>query len=65
MSLGPLLVDVILTFCLAAGLIYRYISWKKHHFIVKIAVLTAWYFSFLIIFVLPLDLSSVSLTFSM
>ncbi|XP_066993636.1 LMBR1 domain-containing protein 2 homolog isoform X2 [Anabrus simplex] len=58
MSYGPLLTDVILTFCLAAGLLYNYGNWMKHHIIVTVAVLVAWYFSFLIIFVLPLDVSS-------
>lgn len=58
MTLGPLLTEVVVTFCLAAGLLYRYGNWLKHHIIVTIAVLVAWYFSFLIIFVLPLDVSS-------
>ncbi|KAJ9587596.1 hypothetical protein L9F63_018978, partial [Diploptera punctata] len=50
------------TFCLAACLLFRYGNWMKHHIIVTIAVLIAWYFSFLIIFVLPLDVSSVTIT---
>ncbi|KAJ4439657.1 LMBR1 domain-containing protein 2 homolog [Periplaneta americana] len=58
MTLGPLLTEVVVTFCLAAGLLYKYGNWLKHHIIVTIAVLIAWYFSFLIIFVLPLDVSS-------
>ncbi|KAK7868492.1 hypothetical protein R5R35_001901 [Gryllus longicercus] len=58
MSFGPLLTDVIVTFCVAASVLYRYGNWMKHHIVVTIAVLVAWYFSFLIIFVLPLDVSS-------
>lgn len=58
MSFGPLLTDVIVTFCVAASVLYRYGNWMKHHLIVTLAVLVAWYFSFLIIFVLPLDVSS-------
>lgn len=60
MTLGPLLTEVVVTFCLAAGLLYKYGNWLKHHIIVTVAVLVAWYFSFLIIFILPLDVSSVS-----
>ncbi|XP_049844967.1 LMBR1 domain-containing protein 2 homolog isoform X1 [Schistocerca gregaria] len=58
MTVGPLVVDVVVTFFLAFSIIYRYINWRRHHVIVKFAVLTGWYFSFLIIFVLPLDVSS-------
>lgn len=60
MTLSPLLTEVVVTFCLAAGVLYKYGNWLKHHIIVTVAVLVAWYFSFLIIFVLPLDVSSVS-----
>lgn len=59
MSLGPLLTDVVVTFCLAALLLYHYGNCMRHHIVVTIAVLIAWYFSFLIVFVLPLDVSSV------
>jgi hypothetical protein len=60
MTLSPLLTEVVVTFCLAACVLYKYGNWLKHHIIVTVAVLVAWYFSFLIIFVLPLDVSSVS-----
>ncbi|KAF4517528.1 hypothetical protein B566_EDAN005091 [Ephemera danica] len=58
MSLGPLITEVVVTFFAAAFLLYRYGNWYKHHVIVTLSVLVAWYFSFLIIFVLPLDVSS-------
>uniref|UniRef100_A0A1B6CP33 LMBR1 domain-containing protein 2 homolog n=1 Tax=Clastoptera arizonana TaxID=38151 RepID=A0A1B6CP33_9HEMI len=58
MTLGTLITDVIVTFLLAAGLLYRYGNWQRHNVLVTIAVLIAWYFSLLIIFVLPLDVSS-------
>lgn len=61
MSLGPLLTEVVVAFCLAAGLLYKYGNVFRHHIIVTISVLIAWYFSLLIIFVLPLDVSSVSI----
>lgn len=58
MSAGPLLTDVILTFLLAALILYKYGDLGKQNALVTFAVLIAWYFSFLIIFVLPLDVST-------
>ncbi|RZF44375.1 hypothetical protein LSTR_LSTR007950 [Laodelphax striatellus] len=58
MTLTPLITEVVVTFCLAACLLYRYGNWHQHNVLVTIAVLIAWYFSLLIIFVLPLDVSS-------
>lgn len=60
MAIGPLAAEVFIAFCLASCLLYRYGNWFRHHIIVTLAVLIAWYFSFLIIFVLPLDVSAVS-----
>nr|CAG4651686.1 EOG090X03B7 [Triops cancriformis] len=58
MAVGPLIAEIIGTFFLAATLLYRYGNWFRHHIIVTIAVLIAWYFSFLIAFLLPLDVTS-------
>ncbi|KAF7994945.1 hypothetical protein HCN44_004417 [Aphidius gifuensis] len=58
MSLRPLVTDIVLAFCLAAILLYRYGNLMRNHIVVTISVLIAWYFSFLIIFILPLDVSS-------
>ncbi|XP_043463413.1 LMBR1 domain-containing protein 2 homolog [Leptopilina heterotoma] len=58
MSLGPLLTEVTLAFCLAVTLLYRYGNPFRQHIVVTLSVLIAWYFSLLIIFVLPLDVSS-------
>ncbi|CAG7837755.1 unnamed protein product [Allacma fusca] len=49
--------DLIVTFLLASVLLYNYGNWYRHHVIVTLAVLVAWYFSFIIIFVLPIDIS--------
>ncbi|XP_032777821.2 LMBR1 domain-containing protein 2 homolog [Daphnia magna] len=46
------------TFIVAASILYRYGDWFRHHIIVTLSVLVAWYFSFLIIFILPLDVTS-------
>ncbi|KAL0277226.1 UNVERIFIED_CONTAM: hypothetical protein PYX00_004584 [Menopon gallinae] len=58
MGAGPLVADVSIAFLIAACLLYRYGNWFRHHIIVTLAVLMSWYFSFLIIFVLPLDVSA-------
>lgn len=61
MTVGPLVTEITCTFIVAASILYRYGDWFRHHLIVTLSVLIAWYFSFLIIFILPLDVTSVSL----
>ncbi|XP_073951087.1 LMBR1 domain-containing protein 2 homolog isoform X2 [Choristoneura fumiferana] len=51
-------IEIISAFILAATLLYRYGDVYRNHIIVTVAVLTAWYFSFVIMFILPLDVSS-------
>ncbi|XP_034951262.1 LMBR1 domain-containing protein 2 homolog isoform X2 [Chelonus insularis] len=58
MSVGPLITEIVVAFCLATTLLYRYGNIFRNHIVVTISVLIAWYFSLLIIFVLPLDVSS-------
>ncbi|XP_050699310.1 LMBR1 domain-containing protein 2 homolog [Eriocheir sinensis] len=58
MSVGPLVVEVLLTFVVAAVVLYRYSNWYRHHLVVTVSVLVAWYFSMLIVFILPLDVSN-------
>lgn len=60
MAAGPLITEITATFFIAACILYRYGDWFRHHIIVTFSVLLAWYFSFLIIFILPLDVTSVS-----
>ena len=60
MSAGPLVVEILFTFFVAAFLLHRYGNLKKQHVIVTAAVFIAWYFSLMIIFILPLDVSLVS-----
>jgi len=59
MVLGAFLTEIIVAFLLAGTLLYKYGNVFRHHIIVTISVLIAWYFSLLIIFILPLDVSSV------
>ncbi|CAL4105828.1 unnamed protein product, partial [Meganyctiphanes norvegica] len=58
MGVGPLVVETLLTFIVAATVLYRYSNWYRHHLVVTVSVLIAWYFSMLIVFILPLDVSN-------
>lgn len=60
MSAGPLIIEIICTCILAAFLLHRYGDLKKQHILVTVCCFISWYFSLMIIFILPLD---VSLTF--
>ncbi|KAI1295474.1 G-protein coupled receptor-associated protein LMBRD2 [Halotydeus destructor] len=58
MALWPLTFEIIITFVLTASLLYRYGNWATHNVIVTVSVFIAWFFAFLVIFVLPLDIST-------
>ena len=58
MAATVFVLDVIVTLILSGCLLYSYGNWLRHRIAVTLAVLIAWYFSFLIIFILPLDVSS-------
>ncbi|KAI4460461.1 hypothetical protein MML48_5g00012515 [Holotrichia oblita] len=58
MHYGPLISKLLLSFIIASSVLYRYGNWFRHHVIVTLIVLLAWYFSLLIIFALPLDVIS-------
>lgn len=58
MTYTAVIFKIILSFILASSILYRYGNWFRHHIFVTLIVLLAWYFSFLIIFVLPLDVIS-------
>ncbi|ESO94505.1 hypothetical protein LOTGIDRAFT_189226 [Lottia gigantea] len=58
MSAGPLVVEIICTCLLAAIVLHRYGDLRKQHVLVTLTTFIAWYFSFMIIFILPMDVSS-------
>jgi len=62
MSVVPLSVDIAVIFCVIACLHYHYGNWRKHHIIVTVATFLSWFLPTMIIFVLPVDVSSVSTT---
>ena len=60
MSAVPLIVDISVIFFIIACLHYHYGNWRKHHVIVTVATFLSWFLPSMIIFVLPVDVSSVS-----
>lgn len=60
MALWPLTGEIVLTFLLSAGLLYRYGNWTSQNVVTTISVFIAWFFSFIVIFILPLDISTTS-----
>lgn len=62
MSAAPFTVEMIFVFLLTLCLLHQYGNWRKQHWLVTTAVFISWYFSFLIVFILPLDVSGVSLS---
>ncbi|XP_050543028.1 LMBR1 domain-containing protein 2 homolog [Daktulosphaira vitifoliae] len=57
MTVGIFTIEVVFAFILTIVLLNRYGNWKTQNVIVTITVLISWYFSLLIIFVLPIDIS--------
>lgn len=60
MSGAALGIEIIVVFFLALFLLHRYGDFKKQQRMVLFGTLLAWYLCFLIVFILPLDVSTVS-----
>nr|XP_033788717.1 G-protein coupled receptor-associated protein LMBRD2 isoform X2 [Geotrypetes seraphini] len=58
MSGAALGIEIVFVFFLALFILHRYGDFKKQHRLVILATLLAWYLCFLIIFILPLDVST-------
>ena len=56
-----LIVEFSLALILAVYLLYKYGDFRRHNPFVTICTLIIWFMSFVIIFLLPVDVSSVSL----
>lgn len=59
MSGAALGLEIVFVFILALFLLHRYGDFKKQHKLVIVGTLLAWYLCFLIVFILPLDVSTV------
>jgi len=60
MAVVPLILDIAIIFVIIACFHYHYGNWRKHHVIVTVATFLSWFLPSMIIFVLPIDVSSVS-----
>uniref|UniRef100_A0A3P8Z121 LMBR1 domain containing 2 n=1 Tax=Esox lucius TaxID=8010 RepID=A0A3P8Z121_ESOLU len=60
MSVGSLGIEIVVVFFLALFLLHRYGDFRKQHPLVLFGTLLSWYLCFLIVFTLPLDVSTVS-----
>ncbi|KAG8131172.1 putative Plasma membrane protein [Naja naja] len=58
MSGAALGIEIVVVFFLALIILHRYGDFKKQHKLVIIATLLAWYLCFLIVFILPLDVTT-------
>ncbi|VDO62042.1 unnamed protein product, partial [Onchocerca flexuosa] len=57
MTTGLLVLEVSAIFFLTLLLLKKYGNWRQQHFIVTVSTLIGWFFSFVIIFILPLDIA--------
>uniref|UniRef100_A0A0K0CZV9 LMBR1 domain-containing protein 2 n=1 Tax=Angiostrongylus cantonensis TaxID=6313 RepID=A0A0K0CZV9_ANGCA len=57
MGAGPLLIELVAVFVLTSVLLNKYTAWQRHHPTVILSAFIGWCFSFVIIFVLPLDVA--------
>lgn len=62
MGVGPLIFGLVVVFFLTLVLLNKYGDWQRQHCIVMISTFMGWYFSFVIMFMLPLDIAIVSLS---
>uniref|UniRef100_A0A3P8ZAS1 LMBR1 domain containing 2 n=1 Tax=Esox lucius TaxID=8010 RepID=A0A3P8ZAS1_ESOLU len=60
MSGAALGLEIVVVFVLALFLLHRYADFRKQQRMVLFGTLLAWYLCFLIVFILPLDISTVS-----
>ncbi|XP_038048616.1 G-protein coupled receptor-associated protein LMBRD2-like [Patiria miniata] len=58
MSVGPLIGEIACVFLLSVYLLHKYGDWRKQHVLVTVTTFVSWYFSFIIIFMIPLDVTS-------
>ena len=57
MSAGPLVVEILSVFVIVLVLLHRYANFRQQNKITLVGTFIAWYFSFMIIVLLPLDIT--------
>jgi len=60
---GILTVEGVVAFVLALGMLFRYGNLRKQNPLVTGTTLLIWFLSFFIVFLLPIDVTSVSFSF--
>ncbi|CAG2165913.1 unnamed protein product [Oppiella nova] len=58
MAFWPLTIEIIITFVLSSYLLNRFGNWVDQNIITTVSVFISWFFSFIVIFILPLDIST-------
>lgn len=61
MSAGPLVIEITSLFIIVLYLLNKYSDLRQQNKITLIGTFIAWYFSFMIVFLLPMDISLVSI----
>lgn len=57
-SSAPILIEIVACFLLSTTLLHRYSDMVNHNIIIVVGVFISWFFSFMVIFLLPVDLTS-------
>ena len=61
MTVGPLILELLIVLIAAIIVLHHYGNISKQNKLVTVSTLVSWYFSMIIVFILPLDVSSVSI----
>lgn len=61
MSAGPLVIEITSLFIIVLYLLNKYSDLRQQNKITLIGTFIAWYFSFMIVFLLPMDISLVNI----
>lgn len=54
----PIIIEILACFLLSTSLLHRYSDMVNHNIIIVVGVFISWFFSFMVIFLLPVDLTS-------
>ena len=63
MAVWILIGEMLLVLALTTALLHKYGDWRRQHLVVSAATLVAWYFSFSIVAILPIDVVQVGEVF--
>ena len=58
MSVAPFIIEFVFVFVATLVTLHFYGNLRKNHFLVSLAVFVSWFFSFLIVFILPMDVTN-------